>query len=292
MEQQKHKVYYSIIRYTADEIRNETLNVGALLYCYNERAIRLNILDENSSKLKAILDTKVDLLKYKTNKEVLEFYLNNNKQLLGDVGSINIASYHDENFMDKIFEKKLSDELFLSKPNFAYTKDIDSFFNSILKRYVGERHIIKEDSITVSAKKYMRNIFEHEKLLGTKVKSDIILNPIENLDDLKIKIDFTFKNDVWNYMQTIPKISNSNKNTEWFAKIQLMLNSLKSEDAKIHLLYKSSDIQDDTETNNLINYLKSNSNNKIITLNIDKKNEVSELCEYINKKAQLLDTAI
>ncbi len=288
MGSQKQKIYYSIIRYMADEIRGEILNVGALLYCFEEKSIKWSMLEENSNKLRAILETKSDIMKYKTSKEVMEYYLNNSsKNMLGDVGEVNIASYYEEDFLDKIYEKYSDGNLILSKPNFGYTKNINLFYESILKRYVGEKNILKEAN-TISAKKYMRNLFSNTNLLGTKVKSDYILTPIEELKDLKIKIDFTFKNNIWNYMQTIPKVNTSTKNTEWFAKIQLMLDSLKDTDAKIHLLYKLSEIQDDEETSNLIKYLKYH-NDKIITLDIEKENEVVKLCDYINNEAETLD---
>lgn len=289
MGNQKQKIYYSIIRYMADELKGEILNVGALVYCFEEKSIRWSMIEETSNKLKSILDTKVDLLKYKTNKEVLEFYLNNSsKSLLGDVGEINIASYYEEDFLEKIHKKYIVGNLTVSNPNLGYTKDIDMFFNTILKRYVGEKNLPKESS-TISAKKYMKNLFEDTKLLGTKVKSDYVISPIEELESLKIKIDFTFKNGIWNYMQAIPKLNTMNKNTEWFAKIQLMLESLKDEDAKIHLLYKLSEIQEDKETSDLIKYLKEHSNDKIVTLNIEKEVEVIKLCDYINSEAESLD---
>lgn len=143
----------------------------------------------------------------------------------------------------------------------------------------------------MTAKKYMKKVFEDTNLLGEKVKIDMILNPIQELKDLQVKVDFTFKNGVWNYMQTIPSSNSPNKNSEWFAKTQLILDMISDKDAKIHLLYKNSDFNEDVSTHNLIHYLKS-TNKKITTLDIDKKEDVEKLCDYIKEEGELLNNIV
>lgn len=291
MEKSRSKVSYSIVRYSPNDIKGEIINVGALLYNFNKNQAKCYLLDENSQKLKAILENKTELDEYKSYKDFLEFYLKKSKDdLSGIVGKIAIASYYDEAFLEKIYNYCKNSKLYLSKPNIAYTKDVNMLFKSILNIYVSEKDKNKE-IITMTSKKYMRKIFQDTKLLGEKVEADKIIKPIEDLTDLQIKIDFTFKNGVWNYMQAISNSNTINKNSEWFAKIQLLLDAIKGKGAKIHLLYKNSDFKEDKSSYNLIKYLNTNRDN-VTSLDIDKKDNVDKLCNYIQEEGELLNSAV
>lgn len=289
MEKSRNTVSYSIIRYSPDEVKGEVINVGVILHNLEEKQAKYYMLDETSSKLKALTENKIEIDTYKSFKDTFEYYLEKSKDdLSGVVGNISIASYYDSDFLNKLFENYNNCNLFLAKPSIAYTKNVNMFFKSILNRYVGEKNINKEVT-TMTAKKYMKKIFEETKLLGPKIKADMFLNPIDNLKDLKVKVDFTFKNGVWNYMQTIPSSNSPTKNSEWFAKSQLIIDMIKNKEAKLHLLYKNSDFEEDKTTIHLLDYLKLNNNNKISTLDIDKKDNVENLCKYIDEQAEIID---
>ncbi|MDU1340011.1 MAG: DUF3037 domain-containing protein [Clostridium butyricum] len=289
MEQSKRKVSYSIVRYSPDQIKGEIINVGLLLYDYLDKKAKYFLLDEKAQKLKAILDNEVEENIYKTNKELLEYYLeNSNKDLSGMVGDVCIASYYDEDFIEKYYDYFKNKELTFSEPNIAYTKNEERLFSTILKRYLGERNVDVEKTQTLTAKKYMKHIFENNTNLNKRIKSDIIIKPIKELEELEVKVDFTFKNGKWNYMQAIPKVLNNSKNTEWFSKIELMLKNDEIKKSKIHLLYKESDLKKDSAAYNLLNYLK-NSHDNIDIHDIDKSNEVANLCNYIEREGQVLN---
>ncbi len=290
MEQSKKKIKYSVIRYSPDELKGEIINVGLLFHDSFEKQIKIFMLDEYSNKLKAVLEDETEVSMYKTNKEILEFYLEKSKDnLSGVAGNMSIASYYDANFMEKIYEYYERQNISLSKPNIAYTKNIDNLFKTILKRYIGEKNIDDiEKTSTMTAKKYMKKVFESNENLNKRVKSDIVIKPIKKVNDLEIKIDFTFKNGKWNYMQTIPKLSKKNNKTlEWFSKVELMLKNEEIRNSKIHLLYKNSDFIEDMTTYNLLKYLKSEYEN-IDIHDIDKQSEVANLCNYIESEGQIL----
>ena len=92
-------------------------------------------------------------------------------------------------------------------------------------------------------------------------------------------------------MQAIPKVLSNSKNTEWFSKIELMLKNDEIRKSKIHLLYKDSDLKKDSSAYNLLNYLK-NSYDNIDIHDIDKSNEVDNLCNYIEREGQVLDQEV
>ncbi|MCQ2014632.1 DUF3037 domain-containing protein [Clostridium butyricum] len=288
MEQTKTKVSYSVIRYSPDQLKGEIINVGLLLYNYTNKSAKYFILDEKSIKLRAIMENNIEINIYKSNKELLEFYLEKSKDdLSGTVGDMCITSYYDSEFVDKFYEYYKNKELTFSKPSLAYTKNECKLFETILKRYIGENNVDIEKTTTMTAKKYMKKIFRDNENLYKRIQADKVIKPIKDLDDLEVKIDFSFKNGKWNYMQAIPKPINTNKNTEWFSKIQLLLDSDADSKSKIHLLYKHSDFEEDTAAYNLLLYLKSRYSN-VDLHDVDKKNDVITLCSYIEKEGQIL----
>lgn len=291
MEKMKKKILYSVIRYSPDSIKGEIVNVGLVFHNVEDAKVKYFLLDEKSNKLRALFINKAEKNLYKSYKEIMEFYLNKSKNdISGIVGETHIASYFEKDFIYKLYEYFNKKEMMLSLPNIAYTKNEDKFFETILKRYVGEINIDDKKENTLTAKKYLKKVFSQNKNLNMKIKSDLIVKPIEELDDLEIKIDFTFKSDYWNYMQTIPKIDSRNKNTEWFSKMQLLLDA-KFEFTKIHLIYKKSDVYEDKATYHLLKYLQNKYNNLEVH-NIDKKDSIEKLCDYIETEGETLEDIV
>ncbi|MDM0721952.1 DUF3037 domain-containing protein [Clostridium perfringens] len=291
MEKMKKKILYSVVRYSPDSIKGEIINVGLIFHNIEDAKVKYFLLDEKANKLKALFVNKAEKNLYKSYKEILEFYLMKSKDdMSGIVGGTYIASYFDSDFMYKLYEYFSGKEMVLSQPNIAFTKNETKFFETILNRYIGESNVDFKKNTSLTAKKYLKKIFNESEILRKKVKSDVSVKPIKELDDLEIKIDFTFKNNNWNYMQTIPNVENKNKNTEWFSKMQLLLDA-EFESTKIHLIYKKSDIYEDKATFHLLKYLKNRYNNLEIH-NIDSKSSVDRLCNYIEKEGEILEEVI
>lgn len=285
----KRKIKYSIIRYTPDELRGETLNVGVILHDYKNIETKFNLLDENSAKLKALIESKVELSTYKSYKDVLEYYLSNiNNNLSGTIGEKTIASFYSEEFLEELSVYYKNKKLFLSEPAFAKTKDINSFFESIFSRYVRKNTFHKNIS-TITAKEHLKKRFEETNLIGKKIKTDYKISPIRNLCDYKVKVDFTFKNGVWNYIQTIPK--NANTNMDWYSRLQVMSQNLDAKETKILLAYSKSNLEEDETTRALITYL-INEHENIEKVDTDNSLDVDSLCNYINNVGEEFDIKI
>lgn len=282
----KKPVWYSLIRYSPDNIKGEIINVGLVLHSIGtDKQTKCYILDENCVKIKYLLDNITEINTYKSYKEVLEYYISKSRDnLLGQVGNIIIGSYYDDDYLNKIKNEFKNKKMTISEPNFAFTRDIDLLFESIFDRYIGKKYLIKHVN-TLTAKSYAKNIFKEKELLGTKVNSDITVYPIEKLKSVKFKVDFSFKNGVENYIQAIPNLTSNSKNAEWFAKTELIINSLKDKDTKLHFIYKSSDFDNNRDVYELINYFSYN-NDKVKKLDLDKTNEILELCNYIKNEAE------
>lgn len=291
MEKIKKKILYSVIRYSPDSIKGEIINVGLIFHNIEDAKVKYFLLDEKSNKLRAIFINKSEVELYKSYKEIIEFYLNKSRDdFSGIVGETYIASYFENDFMYKLYEYFNQKEMTLSSPNIAYSKNENKLFETILKRYVGENNVDYKKNNTLTAKKYLKKVFSENDNLKKRIKLDLTVKPIKDLDDLEVKIDFTFKNDDWNYMQTIPKIESKNKNTEWFSKMRLLLDA-GFDSTKIHLIYKKSDIFEDEATFHLLNYLKNKYNNLEIH-DIDTESSLKNLCNYIEKEGEVLEIVV
>lgn len=281
-------VKYSIIKYTPDEIRGEVINVGLIIHDCESKDTKFSILEEQSIKLKSILETKNDINIYKSYKDVIEYYLSSAKDnLSGTVGSKTISTVYSEDFLKDIYDYYSGSKLHLSEPSFAMTRDVNKLFEKIYMRYIKREYDIKQIT-SVSAKECLKEKFEKTNLLGKKVKTDYKINPIKGLEDYKVRIDFSFKNGVWNYMQATP--TNSSKYAEWFSKIQVMSENIDENEGKIHLIYNEIDRRDET-INNYIEYLEYKHKN-ISILNVNNEEKLNELCNYINEVGEEFETKI
>lgn len=280
----KKAIWYSIIRFSSDKLAGEAVNVGLIMHSLDVfPRVKYLLIDENSPKIRAIAQSQVDYNVYRTLKEILEFYLQESDNLTGTVGEVTIASQDQEQFLDvlsKYFEDK---RLYLSKPSFSLSNNPDGLFCSLFETYIGKKYF--ETNKTVSTKKYMRSVFEKRNLLDRKIKHDFYLAPIDKLSNIKINIDFGFKNGAWNYLQTIPLLTGPAKSTEWFAKTVFMKERLDEQDLKIHLLYRHSDYNAKDDLFEMLDYLISE-DSRINALNVSNSRTVDALCSSIEKQAK------
>lgn len=275
--------WYSVVRYSGDSISGEIINVGIILHSSEDQALtRQFILDETSSKLKAIFNSKVDETIYKSYKDTIEFYLRKSTDhLTGQVGNIAIGSPYTEDFLYALFESYKSERMFLSEPTFALTNDPEALFLNLFTTYVGEKHIRFEEK-ELSVKRYVRKVFEDKDYLDKKVATDIELYPLKEVKSLKLNIDFGFKNGVWNYLQAVPLNPQPSRSAEWFAKTKLLFESVKDE-AKFYLIYRSSD-PENSESIDALNYLV-HQDKRVNKLDLDDGKLFTQLCWTIENEA-------
>jgi len=281
--------WYSIVRYSSGNLLGEVINVGVIVHVLDEQvSTKYFLLEENSPKIKAISYSQTDVNTYKSFKDLLEYYLEKSiDNLLGTVGGVTIASPQDRNYLEGIFEYFKSQKMTLSRPKYAYTSNPEGLFKKIFETYVGKKYLGVERK-SVSVKKYVKSVFEERKLLNKKVAQDFAISPIANLSNIKINVDFGYKNGVWNYLQVLPNISGAARNTEWFAKTKFMFENIEN-NTKLHLMYRSSEIHNNDEFNSMVNYLGTLAPNGIYRLDLDNRGEILQLCEVIEKDAHDLD---
>lgn len=277
--------WYSIVRYRADDLSGEIVNVGVVLHTLDGDGNALSkflLVNENSAKIRAVTESISEVNIYKTYKEMLEYYLEeSSKNLFGTVGKISIASPAEENFLEKLYDYYMKKQLFLTRPKFSLTNNLDRLFQSLFETYVGKKYLLV-DHKQVSTKRYMKKLLEDRNLLNKKVISDYVIKPIDNLDNVKISVDFCYKNGLWNYMQVVPSISSPSKNTEWFAKTKFMFENLEK-NRTVQLLYKNSDMKDQ-DFKTMLNYLSGFESN-VEKLDIENERQMDNLFTKIANDA-------
>lgn len=286
---ERKPVWYSIIRYSPDDIKGEIINVGLIMHILGEeKKIKYYIIKESSPKLKSIYYNALDSTLYKSYRDVIDYYLSNCMEELSiNIGGSNIISPYLDNFLEEFYNYNKNKSLYLSKPQFGLTANENSLFNTLFDAYIGNKYLDLAEKVTKSAKTYIKDIFKDKNLLNTKIISDIEINPVSDIQSIKLNIDFKFKNKGNNYIQSLPRIDDINRKKDWIFRNDYLFKYLKEqENAKINLLYKSSEMENDIDLRGILNHYLKEYNITAIDVNNDRK--VIQLCDDIEKNAEYI----
>ncbi|MCE5638575.1 DUF3037 domain-containing protein [Staphylococcus pseudintermedius] len=268
------KGYYTVVRYIPDMYNGEIINVGMIIHLENG-SLKYKFIDKENIKIKVFKASKANL--YNSIRSKLEYYIKNTKGLVGLVGNVAIASPQNKDFLNIISEHFTNENLKFSKPKPFITKNSDSLFNSLYEKYITESD---DKRINENIKNEVTKIFEKRNYFGTKVRKNHKIKPIKDIDDVTMKIDFIYKNGVWNYIQVIPDLNSNKKKLDFLAEIKLLFSAIPNED-KVKLIYRGND----KEVRKLIRYFEEQRNN-IEKINIVNNNHIDNLLEDIEHNAQ------
>jgi len=284
---ERKECWYSVIRYCNDPTAGEIVNVGLILHSSSDMHIlRYRLLDENNVKIKGIANSKVDLDMYKISKEYIEYLLETTSSnlFICTEEQEGYNSGFDRFYLQGLYKSLDGEQMFLSEPTFAKTGNVDQLFDSLFATYIGSKFMIVEQR-EMNVKKYLRNTFEQKHLMK-KIRRDFTIKPILGLDDvIKVPIDFGFKNGIWNYMQVVSlKQSSGTRNTDWFAKTKLLLDTYE-DDMKLYLMYQTTqDIESNFETVQVVNFFRK-SDERVVPLDIADQSKLELLCQRIENEA-------
>lgn len=274
MENKRTKGLFSIIRFSPDVYSGEIINIGLILHLEDGKLI-YRLIEKDNPKIKT-LDYS-DQLFYQTFKNKIEYYLSNSEGLVGEVGEVSIASPQNRDFIKIIKNYFSSNNIFFTKPKPLISKNSNESFTNIYIRYMGHFH---EKTIEVNLKNEVSKLFEEKRYLGTKVKKNHSIQPIKDLQDLTMKIDFIYKNGVWNYLQVVPNLKNNKNRLDFIAEVQLLFKSINETD-KVKFIYNG----DDAETKKMIKFL-INERKNIERVDLEKKENIDALLLDIEKNAK------
>lgn len=269
----KQKGKYTIIRFVPDVITGEVINVGIILHT-EEGIIKFKMIDNDSKKIKAF--NKVHSLLYLSIKNKIEYYLENTQGTVGAVGKVNIASPINRDFLPLLIEYFSSDNLRFTELQKVISKNFTISFNSLYERYIDKE---SDKIVTENTKTRVSKLFEERNYIGTKIKENHKITPIRDFQEISMKIDFVYKNGVWNYLQVVPNLKNNKQKLDFLAEMKLLYSSINNDD-KIRFIYNGHDL----ETIKIISYFE-NGNYNIEKINFLDDNDVNILLEDIENHA-------
>lgn len=270
----KIKGYYTVVRYIPDIYNGEIINVGLIIHL-EDGSLKYKFIDKENVKIKAFKENKANL--YYSIKNKLEYYFKNTEGLVGLVGNVTIASPQNKEFLNIIRKYFSNENLKFSKPKPMISKNSDLIFNNLYEKYISESDNKK---VNENTKIEVTKLFEKRNYFGTKVRKNHKIKPIKDINDITMKIDFIYKNGVWNYIQVIPNLSSNKKKLDFLAEIKLLFSAIPNED-KIKFIYSGND----NEVKKLIKYLEEQRNN-IEKINMVNDRHINDLLSDIELNAQ------
>lgn len=277
----RSKGYYTIIRYIPDIYNGEIFNVGLILHS-EEGTVKFKFIEKEESKIKAFNENNLNL--YLSYKNKMNYYLENTQGLVGLVGELAIASPKNEEFLSLMKDYFSNENITFTNPKPIISKDIHNSFKGLYTKYVGP---LEELSIKENTKTEVTKLFEKHKYIGSKIKKNHKIKPIKNMDNIVMKIDFVYKNGVWNYLQVVPDLNTDKKKLDFLAEMKLFYSSINEND-KVKFIYKT---ENKNEIRKLINYLemlgpKTEEVNLINTIEVD--NLLKDISLYANEDIESL----
>lgn len=275
--------WYSVIQYCPSQVRGEKINIGLMLHSPEEGALYHSVLDESSAKVKGLLIDDVAAKTFKVQKDVFDFYI----KTISDVPALFGPDVNKKDFL-LIVQEQLPEQFSFSEPTFSLTRDPSQLFESLTKTYIGEmlgsKEIVTEVQISRNAKQYTKNVFTQRQWLGTKIKPNVKIHPIKDLNSMNFTVDFIFKNGIWNLIQAVPSNSTSDKLTEWFSKTNTMLESYKI-DSGCYLVYDRLDqMNNDKTIDHMLEYLKKKDQRVMPT--VIESESFNTLCLKVEREAK------
>lgn len=253
---ERTKYWYSVISYQTDQLKNERLNVGVIIHSPEKEFLKWYIIDDRNKKLKSILTNSVLQEEYKVKRALLEIKFEKSLQ------NSSLISYQvaDPKLLEYVSID--SKDLFIfSAKQLVKSANIDSVIKLLLETYVDKLFLDKEISAN-GVKQLVKYAFEEYHLLGVKVKSDISITPIKEVD-LNYKIDFAYKNSHLHFVQAVP--SNPNKINEWFSKMKLFQHEYKDKN-HLEIIFNNSTNAHSKDISPILSYLNKDSSTEIINI--------------------------
>lgn len=249
---ERNNYWYSVISYTADFVRNETLNIGLILIQDNG-SINFCILDEKSKKLRNFFNSSLEKKNYIRVKNLLNYILDNIYKNI----AIGLDLQNSKSLLSQLANNDLSlpPEISISLPKFSQASDADGLFLKLQNTYIGQSFLNQKNNSVNQVKLNVQDIFEKQNLFNTKIKKNVNLQP-SKIVAMDYRIDFIFasKNSL-NLLQSVPNLNDSTL-ADWYQKMTTFSSRFDKE-SNIYIL---------SNLENLSNQQKSDSKNQIKTL--------------------------
>lgn len=211
MENERHKLWYSIISYIPNLVAYERINIGTIMGNPVTGKITYKLLFDKNKKLRYFLRNNIEKKLYKTTVNYLDFILKKAEQ---EPTIFQLSQYKNDGNWSNFLNSEIPENIVFSEIHFARTANDMNVFNNLLSTYIGDTFLPKSDSNHITLKNHVFNVFDSNKLIGTKLKSKLKIKPAAELP-LKFEMDYAYlaKDNKFSFVQVGPKQSQIN---EWY----------------------------------------------------------------------------
>ncbi|WCE42653.1 DUF3037 domain-containing protein [Lactiplantibacillus plantarum] len=267
---QRKKYQYSIISYNQNSMRNESINIGVLLFNNLSQSAKYKIISANSFKIRGLALSQYQKDLFQTSMKYLNYLLNR----LDDGFSVHL--------LDNTIENDLPEQIRFSKPQPVVTANEELLFNQIVSEYVGDEYFKLDDVVNIlTPKEQMIDIFTAHDLLGNQIKKNIKIRPSKSLE-IKFNIDFAYgENTTLNLIDSSPVKESALE--DWYVKM-VTLSSRYDYDSSIFLINDSKNaINADKKVSQMLSDLENDT--RIHSLDISQHDELESFIEKISYKS-------
>lgn len=247
---------YSIISYNQNLLRNETINIGILIFEKEKNKYRYKILSNNSNKINGIAYSQYFKDLFKENIKLLNYHLQN----------------HTANSLKEL--NQISKQICFSPFKKVITANVQAIFEVLLDEYVGNYYFDEQNKAQVVTAKDLAINFFNNYNVTKKVKKNIRIKPNKELN-MKINIDFAYTNgNNLNLINSVPASDNSID--DWYTKMFLLTEKF-DQSGSILLLNNSATTNAD-EIPDMLKDLSSNS--KVTTIDLGQNSGIKSFKKY------------
>lgn len=188
----------SIIKYIADPIKDEPINIGVILHCPSLMSIECKFTERQKiSKIKTLYpDINIKFLE----NLITDFELMYNSERHGCFNNLN-KQLANPNFLNSLAQKH-SNQLRITPAKGVLVNDFNVDMIVMFNQYVGieEKQVNRKPVLDKTIKKTLKKEFLDRKILEKTIFTDAIIQGVYGED---ISFDFRYLNGRANYIHTI-----------------------------------------------------------------------------------------
>lgn len=232
MEEKRYPIWYSIISYCPNSVRNEHMNVGILLGS-DKDSIIFEYVNPKNKKLSSLFWNSIELEEYTSSISLLKYIISESQKHWHQpqLPQLNQGSW--ETFFNL---ESLPTGITISDVHYALGTDINTLKNNLIDIYIGKKFLQKKTD-SISLKKKVYNYFETKPNITKKLKSNLKIMPVKSIPTLKIEMDYTYyskDSHLAKFIQIAPE-SSSQTLLNWYKNTSMLLSRNESFD-KLNIL--------------------------------------------------------
>lgn len=288
-EQYRYPIWYSIISYCPNNVRDEHMNVGVLLGSEKDSII-LEYVNPKNKKLSSLFWNSLELEEYASSMSLLKYIVSDSQKRWRyvELPKSNQGSW--ENFFDL---KSLPFGITFSNTSCAFVEDIDILKSKLIDIYIGKKFLQKKTD-SISLKKKVYDYFETKPSVVKKLKNNLKIAPVKSIPALKMEMDYTYfsKDDTLaKFIQVAPE-KNNQALLNWYKNTSMLLSRNDSFD-KLNIILdgknSSSSVELKQMTSDLVSLDSDRTNIIYLDSDINNTHSLESLTDTVSKDALLVN---